>query len=80
MKRVPWLRQIGVSFVWDLPSGVRTSGPKKKDLKTYDHADKDTRKTLGKEIKTVLNEVCGFRDHVRGTLQYMIPVISPKMS
>jgi hypothetical protein len=57
MKDVPWLRQLGASFLWDIPSSVNISDSKKGDGKFYDDAHKATRKILGKEVKTVLNEV-----------------------
>ncbi|KAH7133972.1 hypothetical protein EDB81DRAFT_902696 [Dactylonectria macrodidyma] len=56
MKELPWLRQMGISFLWDLPSSVRISDSKKADNKFYDDAHKATRKILGKEVKLILNE------------------------
>ncbi|KAF5000103.1 hypothetical protein FDECE_11289 [Fusarium decemcellulare] len=55
IKEIPWLRQLGISFIWDLPSSVPLSS-KKGDTKFYDDAHKATRKILGKEVKITLNE------------------------
>ncbi|KAL6412083.1 atrophin-1 interacting protein 2 (WW domain containing E3 ubiquitin protein ligase 2) [Ilyonectria robusta] len=56
MKEIPWLRQMGISFLWDLPSSVPITDSKKGNAKFYDDAHKATRKILGKEVKVVLNE------------------------
>jgi hypothetical protein len=69
MKDVPWLRQLVVSFLWDLSSSVNISDSEKEDSKFYDDAHKATRKILGKEVKTVLNEI---RVCVRAILCYTL--------
>ncbi|KAF4480058.1 atrophin-1 interacting 2 (WW domain containing E3 ubiquitin ligase 2) [Fusarium agapanthi] len=56
MKEVPWLRQTGISFLWDIPSSVPLSDSKKANGQFYDDAHKATRKILGKEVKLNLNE------------------------
>ncbi|KAF5973927.1 atrophin-1 interacting protein 2 WW domain-containing protein [Fusarium bulbicola] len=56
MKDVPWLRQTGISFLWDIPSSVPLSDSKKANGQFYDDAHKATRKILGKEVKLNLNE------------------------
>ncbi|KAF5643868.1 atrophin-1 interacting 2 WW domain protein [Fusarium sp. NRRL 52700] len=56
MKDVPWLRQTGISFLWDIPSSVPLSDSKKANGQFYDDAHKATRKVLGKEVKLNLNE------------------------
>ncbi|KAF5551922.1 atrophin-1 interacting 2 WW domain-containing protein [Fusarium phyllophilum] len=56
MKDVPWLRQTGISFLWDLPSSVPLSDSKKANGQFYDDAHKATRKIIGKEVKLNLNE------------------------
>ncbi|KAF9774657.1 hypothetical protein IL306_007306 [Fusarium sp. DS 682] len=62
MKDVPWLRQTGISFLWDISSGVPVSDSKKGNGQFYDDAHKATRKILGKEVKLNLNEVCSSLD------------------
>lgn len=57
MKDIPWLRQTGISFMWDIPSSVPLSDSKKAGGQFYDDAHKVTRKILGKEVKLNLNEV-----------------------
>ncbi|KAF4338081.1 atrophin-1 interacting 2 WW domain protein [Fusarium beomiforme] len=56
MKDVPWLRQTGISFLWDIPSCVPLSDSKKGNGQFYDDAHKATRKILGKDVKLNLNE------------------------
>ncbi|KPM41787.1 hypothetical protein AK830_g4768 [Neonectria ditissima] len=56
MKELPWLRQMGLSFLWDPPSSVRISDSKKNDNKFYDDSHKATRKILGKDVKLFMNE------------------------
>ncbi|KAI1023979.1 hypothetical protein LB504_005290 [Fusarium proliferatum] len=56
MKDIPWLRQTGISFMWDIPSSVPLSDSKKANGQFYDDAHKATRKILGKEVKLNLNE------------------------
>ncbi|KAL5591809.1 hypothetical protein FOVSG1_010698 [Fusarium oxysporum f. sp. vasinfectum] len=56
MKDVPWLRQTGISFFWDIPSSLPISDSKKGNGQFYDDAHKATRKILGKEVKLNLNE------------------------
>ncbi|KAJ9416356.1 atrophin-1 interacting protein 2 [Fusarium oxysporum] len=56
MKDVPWLRQTGISFFWDIPSSVPINDSKKGNGQFYDDAHKATRKILGKEVELNLNE------------------------
>lgn len=53
---VPWLRNLGFGFLWDLPPVV-VSGPKKGEVKLYDDGHRHPRKIYGNKIMTILYEV-----------------------
>ena len=57
---VSWLRQMGVSFLWDIPP-VFIEGRKRGVGHYYDDGHRTPRKLLGSEVKAVFNEVGEFQ-------------------